>query len=150
MIVAYKPSNDSVIEPNMLDLLPPPGDCNQAQRETAIAWYVGQPMDKLGEYMGNTQQRIYQEYYGKPHKKAVGQKLYNLYAMRDIIREAMRQKGAPTHGGPQSRTAALDAWIAERAAEEKAAEKMETATAANFVSLDKIDVIRASRTGTSS
>ena len=108
----YTPPADSVFEPTMLDLLPPPGDCNQGQREIAIAWYVAQPMDKLGEYMGNTQQRIYREYYGNPRKKKVGQKLYNLYAMRDIIREAMRQKGAPTHGGPAaSRTAALDAWM---------------------------------------
>lgn len=126
----YKSPNDSVIEPSLLDMLPPPADCNEGQRKIAIGWYMAQPLDKLGEYMGNTQQRIYREFYNNPRKRRVGRNLYNLYAMRDMISEAMRRKGAKVFGRTQ--TAAT------------------TEFEPNYVSLDKIDAIRASRTGTSS
>ena len=131
MIVPYKPAADSVIEPNLLDMLPAPADCDQQQREMAIGWYVRRDLTQLGEYLRNTQQRIYREYYGNPRKRIVGNKLYNLYAMRDIIHEAMRRKGARTFG---TATPALDA-IVQRSQTTGASE-----TTSNYIPLERLDV----------
>ena len=157
MIVPYKASNDNVIEPSLLDMLPAPADCTEAQRKTAIAWYVSQSQEKLGEYLRNTQQRIYREYYGNPRKRTVGHKLYNLYAMRDIIHEAMRQKGVPTHGSP---TPHLDKIMLDKALDDMQSQLdriVPSATSAtattdftpNYVTLDKLDV-RSTRSAATS
>ena len=105
----YTPPQDSVIEPNLLDLMPVPRDLNAEQREQVIQWYTVCSIDKLTEYMRNTQQRIYREYYADPKKKFVGDKLYNLYAMRDLIHEAMRRRHVSIHPMPSpGKTAITD------------------------------------------
>ncbi len=129
-------TNESVIEPNMLDMLPPPADCNKKQRDAAIGWYVGQGRAALGQYLENTQKRIYREYYGNPRKRLVGKKLVHLYAMREIIHEALRTLGVPTHGTPTADR--LDKIVASQ----KVATVMlpsGTSVAADYVTLDKLD-----------
>lgn len=79
---------------SLLDFLPPPAECSPAQRETAVVWYAAQDIEAVTEFMKNTQMRIYREFYGQPRKRLMGDKLVNLYQMRDIINEALRRKRA--------------------------------------------------------
>lgn len=147
VIHTYTPDPDSVIEPNVLDMLPPPRDCNEGQRAIAIGWYAAQPLDKLREYLENTMKRIHNEYYSDPKKKFVGQKLYNLYAMRDIIHEAMRHQGVPTRGGySPNGTAAI--YDIQRIPEVGSTSSLDTITP-NYIPLQQLDVRSTRPTATS-
>lgn len=155
IIPGYKPGNDSVIEPSLLDMLPPPADCTEAQRQTAIGLYVSQDSSKLSEYLRNTQARIYREFYGNPKKRTIGHKLYHLYAMRDIIHEAMRRKGVPTHGSP---TPTLDKMVLDKTLDDlenklatiiPSGTSAATETTSNYIPLEKLDV-RSVRTAATS
>lgn len=92
--MVFVPTNASVEEPNLLDMLPKPSDCSKRQREMAIQWYARRSHDELNTFVMNTRYRIQKEFYQNPGKKLVGAKLHNLYAMREILAEAMRRKGA--------------------------------------------------------
>jgi len=87
-------ANNMPPAPNTLDLLPLPSECDRPQRERAVQFYMKQGQREMDEYLKNTQVRIYKELYGDPKKKTVGEKLHNLYAMREIIKEAQRRESA--------------------------------------------------------